>query len=495
MADLSKLTPLQRFPRLRSAFLALAVSCLAATTAGCAPALASEQGLTGLSARDRQIGAESHDPIVQEFGGAISGPLASYVRQVGLKVAMASVPGSRAEDWTVTLLNSPVPNAMATPGGYLYITRGLLAMINNEAELASVLGHEAGHIAARHSNKRNSRATIGALGSIAASILLGGDAANLVNTGASALIAGYSRNQEREADTLGMGYALRAGYDPNAAASMLAALDRVGAVEGRDSFEQRGAVSIFSTHPVTAERVQRVAAQARATGRSGATNSAAFLSAIDGMTFGEAPEQGIINGTSFRHASLRLGFDAPAGFTLQNSPQAVTGQARDGSQFVFSGANAQPGQPLRNIVDTVWTQTAGQLPQISYAERRISDFNAAVSTARLRNNRGQSLDIGVNAFRNPQGNQVYILRTVAPAGRGGQFDSMVNSFRHLSDSEAKQAASALRINVVTVTSSDTAETLARRMAPPYNRVESFLALNGIAQDGVRTGERVKLIVR
>ena len=120
------------------------------------------KAMPGLSAKDRQVGAEGYKQIVQQFGGAVEGPLASYVRSVGVKVAMASVPGSRPEDWRVTVLNSPVPNAMATPGGYLYITRGLLSMINSEAELASVLGHEAGHVAARHSDKRNSRATIGA---------------------------------------------------------------------------------------------------------------------------------------------------------------------------------------------------------------------------------------------------------------------------------------------------------------------------------------------
>lgn len=484
-------TPPKQSPKWRRHLLAALSAGMLLAMPGCATA-AADQGLTGLSPKDRQIGSDAHAQIVQEFGGQLSGPLSAYVRQVALKVALASVPGSRPEDWTVTVLDSPVPNAMATPGGYLYITRGLLAMINNEAELASVLGHEAGHVAARHSNKRNSRATIGALGSIAASILLGGDAASLVNTGASALIAGYSRGQEREADTLGMQYAMQAGYDPNAAATMLAALDRVGAVEGRDSFEQRGAVSIFSTHPVTAERVQRVSAQARQTGRSGATNTAAFLSAIDGMTFGESPDQGLISGTSFRHASLRLGFDAPAGFTLQNSPQAVTGQARDGSQFIFTGATAQAGQSLHDIVNTVWRQTAGQLPQASTAERRISELDAIISSATLRNNRNQNVDIGVNAFRTAE-NQIYVLRTMAPAGRGQQLQSMVNSFRRLNAAEVRAASSGLRIRVVTVASGDTADSLTSRMAAPYNRVDSFLALNGLTRDGVRTGTAVKLI--
>jgi predicted Zn-dependent protease len=473
---------------------AIAAALLLAT----APAQAQSQpqsqakALAGLSTRDRQIGAQGYKEIVQQFGGAVEGPLAAYVRQVGVKVAMASVPGSRPEDWRVTVLNSPVPNAMATPGGYLYITRGLLTMINSEAELASVLGHEAGHVAARHSDKRNSRATIGALGSIAAAVLLGGEAANLVNTGAGAWVAGFSRSQENEADTLGMRYAITAGYDPRAAASMLEALDRVGAVEGRETFERRGVNSIFATHPVTAERVQRVAKQAAQTGRAGATNRDAYLSAIDGMTFGDAPEQGVIFGPSFRHASLRLAFDAPPGFQLQNSPQAVGGQGRDGSQFVFSGVQAGPGTSLQQIVQQAWQQTAGSVPQASFTEQRVNSFDAGLSKARLRNSKGQPLDVSINAFRGGT-DQVYLLRTIAPAGNGAQFDGMVASFRRLSAAEAEAAGRGRRIQLVTVRAGDTPEALAARMSAPYNRVQSFLALNGIPNRPLQPGERLKII--
>jgi predicted Zn-dependent protease len=457
------------------------------------PTAAPAQNLAGLSQRDRQIGAEGYKEIVQQFGGKVDGPLADYVRQVGLRVAIASVPGSRPQDWTITVLNSPVPNAMATPGGYLYITRGLLAMINNEAELASVLGHEAGHVAARHSDKRNSRATIGALGTLAAAVLGGSQVAELANMGASAWVAGFSRSQENEADTLGMRYAIAAGYDPRASSTMLAALDRVAAVEGKDSLERRGVNSFFSTHPVTTERVQRVAKQAAATGRTGATNRDAYLAAIDGMTFGDAADQGIITGPSFRHAALKLGFDAPPGFTLQNSPQAVLGRGRDGSQFVFSGGRVQPGQDLQSIVRQAWQQTNnGQVPQASYTERQVNSLDAGLSEARLSTRQGQ-VDVGVHAFRTAP-DQVYLLRTIAPAGRGSQFQSLVGSFRRLTPGEAAAAGRGRQIDVVTIRPGDTAAGLAQRMAPPYNRVQSFLALNGIPDRPLQPGERLKLIV-
>ena len=471
---------------------ALAAGLLAIAAAPAAAPAQSGAALTGLSAKDRQIGAQGYKQIVAEFGGAVEGPLADYVRRIGTRIGMASVPGSTAGDWKVTVLNSPVPNAMATPGGYIYITRGLLAMINNEAELASVLGHEAGHVAARHSDKRNSRATIGALGSIAAAVLLGGQAAEIANYGAGAWVAGFSRSQENQADTLGMRYAIIAGYDPRAAATMLQALDRVAAVEGRESMERNGLASVFSTHPVTAERVQRVARQAAETGRSGALNREAYLAAIDGMTFGDSADQGLVAGTSFRHASLRLAFDAPPGFQLQNSPQAVAGRGRDGSQFVFAGARVQPGQSLESVTQQVWQQVAGRVPQTGYTERQVNGFQAGLSEARLSSRPGP-VDVGVHVFRaGPQ--DVYVIRTLAPAGRGSQFQSLISSFRRLSPEEAAAASRARRIDVVTVKPGDTVETLARRMAPPYNRVQSVRALNGLPDRALQPGEELKIIV-
>jgi predicted Zn-dependent protease len=470
----------------------LALTAAAATLAPpplAPPAIAQ----AGLSQSDKAAGGKAYQEIVRQFGGKVEGPLADYVRSVGLKVALAASPGSRPADWTITLLNSPVPNAMATPGGYLYITRGLVAMMNSEAELASVLGHEAGHVAARHSDKRNSRAALGGIATIAAAILGGSQVAELTNLGTSALVSGYSRSQENEADRLGMRYSIAAGYDPRAAATMLEALDRVEAVEGRERIERGGVASIFSTHPVTAERVQRVRAEALETGRTGALNRDQFLTAIDGMYFGDSPDQGIVSGASFRHAGLRIGFDAPPGFRLQNSPQAVAGQGRDGSSFVFAGVPVQPGQPLGPVVDQVWRQIGqGRTPRYQYGERRINSFDAALSSARLRSNRG-TVDVGVHVFRvGPD--EAYAIRTIAPAGRANQFDGLIASFRRLSANEVAAAGRGRRIDIVTVRPGDTLAGLAARMAPPYNREASVVALNGIQGSSIRPGDRIKLIV-
>ena len=478
----------------KPSWIAAPVAALAALALACGPVAAPVSAQpAGLSAKDRQIGQQGYKEIVQQFGGAVEGPIAAYVREVALKVAMASSPGSRPADWTVTVLNSPVPNAMATPGGYLYITRGLLAMINSEAELASVLGHEAGHVAARHSDKRNSRATIGGIATIAAAILGGSQVAQMANMGANAWVSGYSRGQENEADDLGMRYTMQAGYDPRAAADMLASLDRVAAVEGKANSERSGVASIFSTHPVTADRVARVRRAAQQTGRTGALNADRYLSAIDGLTYGDSPDQGIVSGRSFRHGSLGIGFDAPQGFTLRNTPQAVVGQAPDGSNFMMIGARMAPGQSVQQVVADAWRQLGnGYTPQFQYGEQRINGLQAAQSAARLNGQRGQ-VDVGIAAYRTAQ-DQLYLIRTVAPAGRGGMFGPLLNSFRQLSASERAEAQRGRHIDVVRVKPGDTIASLSARMSPPYNRPDSLRALNGLPDAPLHPGQEVKLIV-
>ena len=160
---------------------------------------------------------------------------------------------------------------------------------------------------------------------------------------------------------------------------------------------------------------------------------------------------------------------------------------------MFTGVQAGANQSLQDIVNRSWQETAGRTPQASYSERRVNSFDAGLSTAQLTNRQGQRLDVGINAFRAGPG-QVYLLRTISPMGRGGQFDGMIASFRQMTANEAASAARGRRIQLVTVHAGDTAESLAARMSPPYNRVQSFLALNGISNRPLEPGERLKLIV-
>lgn len=477
--------------------LAAAAAALALGQPLCAPPAAAQgraaqQQAQPIPPRERQQFAQYHRQIVQQFGGEISGPLADYVRRVGLRVALAAMPATREADWTITVLSSPVPNAMAVPGGYLYVTRGLLAMMNSEAELASVLGHEAGHIAARHAQRRQTPQAVGAIGTLATAILLGTDAARLAQLGSAALIGGYSRNQEREADLLGLEAMVRAGYDPMGSPEMLASLDRVAAVEGRERLERAGVASIFSTHPVTAERVQRMTAEASRLPRGGIRNRDEFLAAIDGLAWGDDADQGLVDGPRFRHGTLGFAFAAPPGFRLQNSPAMVVGQGREGA-FRFSGVALQPGQPLEPVAAEVWRQATGSVPRIVPRPVRVNGMEALVAPARVSTRSGpQDVAVTVIRFSDTQG---YVFLSQAPPGNGVLLDSLLASFRRLSPQEAAEARQGYRVRVVPVRAGETAESLARRMAPPYDRVQSFLALNGLEPGELRSGMRVKLITR
>ncbi len=478
---------LRTFPL--AAALGAAVLAIAPATAQRAPA--------GLSASEKAQGAQVREQILREFGGAIEGPLADYVRRVGSRVAEVASPGARPGDYAITVLDSPIPNAMATPGGFLYITRGLLAMMNDEAELASVLGHEAGHVAARHSARTQRRATLATIGAVAATVLTGSD---LVGAGAQLLGAGvlgqYSQKQEYEADTLGLRYMTQTGYDPFATASMLAALGRAQVVERGTSAERNRGASWFSTHPLTEARVaraQKLAAETGVAPGSRARNRDAFLAAIDGMTWGDAPEQGLVRGSSFRHARLGFGFDAPAGFRLQNSPSAVQGVGPDGSRFLFSGARVPPGRALDDVARDTWRQLAGGVPgNVQVNRTRVNGLETLDTRARL-NSRQGTVDAGVTVYR-WDGDGAFLFATQAPAGRLGAMDPLLTSFRRLSPQEARAVGRGLRLEVVTVKPGDTVQSLARRMAFPDNQLTRFLALNGIENRPLRPGEKLKLIV-
>ena len=477
-----------------AATLALGALLIGSALPGAALA---QRAMAGLSASEKAQGAQVREQILREFGGAVEGPLADYVRRVGSRVAQVASPGARPGDYSITVLDSPIPNAMATPGGYLYITRGLLALMNDEAELASVLGHEAGHVAARHSAKSQRRATLATIGAIAATVLTGSD---LVGAGAQVLGAGvlgqYSQKQEYEADTLGLRYMTETGYDPFATASMLAALGRAEIVERGTSAERNRGASWFSTHPLTEARVARAERLAAETGippGSRTRNRDAFLAAIDGMAWGDAPEQGLVRGTSFRHAKLGFGFDAPAGFRLQNSPSAVQGVGPDGSRFVFAGARIAPGRTLDDVAREAWRKLAGGVPNTVQVNRtRVNGLETLDTRARVRGRQG-TVDAGITVYR-WDGDSAFLFATQAPAGRLAGLDPLLTSFRRLSAQEARAAGRGRRVEVVTVRPGDTVQSLASRMAFPDNQLMRFLALNGIENRPLRPGEKLKLIV-
>jgi predicted Zn-dependent protease len=275
----------------------LLASAAIAVPAGTAQQAAA-QAVRSLSESDRAQGAAAHPELLKQYGGAYGGPQAGFVRRVGQRVAVESGLSNKGSDFTVTLLDSPVENAFAIPGGYIYITRQLLALMTSEAELASVLGHEVGHVAARHSASRNKRATVGSILAAGAGILTGSTlASRAVGAGAQLYTLGYGRDQEYQADALGIRYMTAAGYDPYAAADILAALDASTSLAAQASGRNAQSVPTWaSTHPNSRDRVQRAARLAGETNWPDAPppQDVAFLRMLDGLPYGAANSKKVI---------------------------------------------------------------------------------------------------------------------------------------------------------------------------------------------------------
>ncbi|WP_298019112.1 M48 family metalloprotease [uncultured Parasphingopyxis sp.] len=447
---------------------------------------------------ERQQGAQAHTQLVQQFGGAYSGPQSNYVVRVGQRIAVQSGLSNSQNDFTVTMLNSPVENAFALPGGYVYITRNLVGLMNSEAELASVMGHEVGHVAARHSSRRQSTSTLTQILALGLGILTGsGDVANIAGQAAQLYTLRYSRSQEYEADSLGISYLTSAGYDPFAAADMLRSLAAQTTLDARIAGRDARALPEWaSTHPDPGARVSRaesVASQRGAVRGRGETGRDAFLTAIDGMMYDDDPSQGVIEGQTFKHPDLRLQFTVPNGYTIQNGTSAVVVSGNAG-QAQFGGGTANGS--LTDYIGQVFRGLAGQGQAPSIGNVRsftVNGIPAAQAGARMSSGQNQ-VDVTVTAYEFGN-NRRYHFVTIAQAGQGtGPFSSLIGSVSRLSASEA--AAIRPRVlDVVTVRSGETISSLASRMAYENYREERFRVLNDMGSgDQLRVGQRVKLIV-
>ena len=453
-----------------------------------------------ITAAEAQQGAEYHPQFLREFGGAMTGQQATYVEQVGKNIAVQSGLANSQSAFTVTLLNSPVHNAFAIPGGYVYITRQLVSLMNNESELAGVLGHEVGHVAARHSAQRQQvaqrNAILGAIGSILSGVLLGNNqlgqlGQQIASTVPQLATLRYSRGQEIEADNLGIQYLTGAGYDPRAMASVLQSLAAQNALDSRLQGNDATLPEWASTHPDPASRVR--AALTRAGNATGVTNRDTFLTRIDGLLYGDDPRQGVIEGNTFVHPDMRLTFSVPNGYYMVNSTQAVSINGQGGQAQLSTGQyNGNLETYVRQVFQSIGGQNAQLAPQ-TLQRTTINGLPALHGVARV--NTGQNtVDVTVVGYEFSR-SQAFHFAAITPAGRGSVFNSMYDSMRRITQAEAAQVIPRV-IDVVTAGAGDTVQTLASRMAYSNAQVERFRVLNGLAGNAqVVAGQRYKIVVR
>ncbi|MEM7188997.1 MAG: M48 family metalloprotease [Pseudomonadota bacterium] len=467
------------------------------------------QTTSSRSQQQQRLGDENHAKILQKYGGAYNDArLTGYVEDLGRRIVAVSE--QPAEKWTFTVLDSPTVNAFALPGGYVYVTRGLVGLANSEAELAGVLGHEIGHVTAGHSSLRQERGAI-ATGALLGTLILGSalglDKGLLEGLGqvgqvaAAGYLAQYSREDELAADNLGIRYLARAGYDAYAQADFLESMGASAALDAKMAGKSYNpnATDFFASHPATGDRTRRAIQIARSSGQigplAGGRDPERYLSAIDGMLFGDSPEQGFVRGRNFSHPVLGFSYDSPTGFRIVNSATAVTAIGPDNARFILDGGGASQ-QQLTDYIRSTW------LPQIAKSVRvgklrnmrltRINGLDAAEAMLPMQI-QGRAVDALLVAVR--LNGKVYRLTGLMQRGGGmtAAFRQAASTFRRLSPGEASRLRPQ-RIDVVAVRRGDTVARLAAGMNVDGFAQERFRVLNGMKPgEQLRPGQRVKVI--
>lgn len=379
-------------------------------------------------------GAKNHQEILKEYGQYPDAKLQAYVNEVGQKLARQS---HRAElVWHFTVLDSPVINAFALPGGYVYITRGLMAYLDSEADLAGVLGHEIGHVTARHGAQQATRQQNASLGVLAASVLgavleangvsgAGRMASDVSQGVAAGLVASHSREHETEADRLGAEYLARSQYNP---ANMVDVIQVLKSQETYATDQARaqgrqvsGGNDWLATHPSNDQRLQDIRTVATRypgpdQGRYADDGRQRYLSAIQGMAFGDSPAQGLVRGAQFLHPELGIALTAPEGWRIQNGADTLTVVSADGqAALLMKLAPTSAGRDHAQVIRQAVQPTAGHTQPV-----QLNGLKATRFVGQRRNSQGQVQNVQATVVDGPKG-QVYLL---VPMARHAQAQSL-----------------------------------------------------------------------
>ncbi|MGQ4275059.1 M48 family metalloprotease [Terrihabitans sp. B22-R8] len=469
------------------AFCALFLAACSATQKADAPTL----GLAP-SVAPRVVGADTpsrreHTRILAAYGGAYDDPaLDALLTRISARISRAS---DRPDIvYRVTVLNSPSVNAFALPTGDLYVTRGLLALASDSAEIAGVIAHEMGHVTAHHAFVRADRERQAALVSRVATEVLNDPESGAASLARSRMaLAKFSREQELEADGIGVRTLAKAGYDPYAQARFLNAMGRNAGL--RATAQSQSSADLVSSHPATPERVQLALAAAEKVGKpgDGARDRDAFLTAVQGMVYGDDPSQGFVRGSRFIHPVLGFVFDAPPGFALENAAESIVGLGPNDTALRLDSVKVPPSRDIGEYLGTDLMEgvEVGPVEKLT-----INGFPAATAQAQGRDWQFRLVGVrfGFNVYR-----LVYATRNLTPE-TDVAFRNSLMSFRRLTGSEAVDVRPQ-RVAAVEVKRGDTAASLAARMTIQDRALERFLIINGFTSaEEVKAGERVKLIV-
>lgn len=450
-------------------------------------------------------GQKGHQQVLQEYGVVKDARLQAYVNELGQRLARQS--HRNQLQWHFTVLDSPEVNAFALPGGYVYVTRGIMAYMEDEADLAGVIGHEIGHVTARHGAQRATRQQDAGLGVLAATLLgavlegqgvsgAGQLASSVSQSVASGYIASYGREQELQSDQLGAEYLARSNYDPQNMVNVISVLknqERFAAdqarAEGRPVAQGR---SWLASHPSNDERLRNItqlAAQYK--GRYNNEGRDRYLAAINGMAFGENAEQGLTRGRQFYHASLGIALTAPQGWKLQNAPDNLAVVSPQGdAALVLRSVPAQAGSNPDDVIRNVLKPTQGRTDRLVINGLPATHFVGARTNAQ-----GQSQTHEATVVSGPN-DHTYLLSYAAKdanalARARRQMEEAQGSLRPMTSAD-RAAAQPWRLKTTPYPRGGFAE-LARRS--PLDQAEPQLRLmNGVYGGGEpQLGQLVKIV--
>ena len=434
------------------------------------------------------VARQQHPRILATYGGEYSDKKLELMvaKVVGRLTAVSSNP---AQTYRITLLNSPNVNAFALPGGYLYITRGLLALANDSSELAAVIAHEMGHVTANHGQQRQQKEAEEVLAAKVVSDVLGENPnAKAALVRGKLRLAQFSRNQELEADAIGIKMIGEAGYDAFAAARFLKAMDvfsGMRAVSGASD----ASLDFLASHPNAPQRIDLALRHARAFGQAGSGEIAreAYLAGIDGMLFGDTPEEGYVRGRRFLHPLLGVTFSVPDGFVIDNTAAAVTAAGPGEVAVRFDGVTVEGTPALADYIRSGWV--TGLRPETV----RTVTINGNEAARALAEAGGWKFDVTVIRSEG----KIYRLLTAAPLASTqleSTAEAAASSFRALTAQE-KAALKPLRISVASASAGDTAATLAAKMGGVDRKLDLLRVLNAKTMtSGFSAGEKVKLVI-
>jgi predicted Zn-dependent protease len=467
------------------------VTCAAAMTACATNPVTGKSELSLVSEEQEiQLGQQSAQEVAQSIGLVQNDALQNYVQRVGADLAKDSERPNLP--WTFRVVDDPTPNAFALPGGFIFVTRGMLDYMSSEAELASVLGHEIGHVTAKHSVQQISRTQLAQLGLGLGAVLSPTIArySDIASTGLQLLFLKYGRDAERQADDLGFKYMLQDNYDPRAMANMFTTLQRI-----ESASKQSPLPTFLSTHPYPEERLQATQQRLAQLSRSLdnlQVNRDPYLRQVDGLVFGENPRNGFFQNGVFYHPDLRFRLSFPQGWQTQNLSQAVVGVSPQ--QDAIVQLTLAESQSASTAAQQFFSQQGVQ-PAAQASRTSVNGVPAVASYFQAQTDQGVLQ--GLAGFLE-YGGRTYQLLAYSPAGSFSQYQSLfsqvLSSFAPVTD----QRILAVSPNRVQVVRLDQAQTLAQfnQRYPSVVDLSVLATLNGLDSPNttIPAGTSVKRVV-